>query len=311
MSEEKQIRKERKVKIKGTERGLELRSLDEMWRFCVACAGSKEFKDIETPEQAFVRVQAGMELGMSPIWSLTSIMVVNGRPSVWGDGALALVLRHPDCQDVQEHPIGDPNDDTLGWQCTVYRRGREPKVGTFTIADAKRAQLWRKAGPWQYYSDRMLRMRARAFALRDSFADVLRGLSVVEEMRDVAPNNHVAREVKPLILPDEAKGVPDAVWKSMTNVQQEKEVKSSAAPVLAEPNTLKAGFGEARESTPSSTNDVKLGSLTKGESPNSRDGAKQSAGEPDVSNAQAGSDDVSGFTPTQKTLIPEEDDVPF
>src|SRR5438034_3289845 len=229
-----------------------------------------------------------MELGMTPIWSLTSIMVVNGRPSVWGDGALALVLRHPDCQDVQEHPIGDPNDDSLGWQCTVYRRGREPKVGRFTIADAKRAQLLIKPGPWKFYQDRMLRMRARAFALRDSFADVLRGLSVVEEMRDVTPNNHVAPEVKPLILPD--------------------EVKSSAVPVLAEPKdgSPKGSFevGEARESN---TEQGVAGSKPL----QSRGGAKQSAREPDVSDAQAGSEDVSGFTPAQKTLIPEEDDVPF
>jgi hypothetical protein len=33
----------------------------------------------------------------------------------------------------------------------------------------------------------MLAMRARAFALRDGFADVLRGLGVAEEMADVKP----------------------------------------------------------------------------------------------------------------------------
>ena len=50
--------------------------------------------------------------------------------------------------------------------------------------DAKRAGLWTKAGPWQTYPRRMLQMRARSFALRDAFPDVLKGLISVEEALD-------------------------------------------------------------------------------------------------------------------------------
>jgi hypothetical protein len=295
--EEKQTKK-RAVKIRATERGLQLRSIDEMWRFCVACAASKDFKDIQTPEQAFVRVQAGMELGMSPIWSLTNIMVVNGRPSVWGDGALALVLRHPDCQDVVEKPTGDPNDDSLGWECTVYRRGREPKVGKFTIADAKRAQLWGKPGPWQQYRDRMLRMRARAFAMRDSFADVLRGLSVVEEMRDVEPRETAeAREPKPLILPDEVSAVPVLA----DDDSGKKRGESRTVPIDI----------EARESTESEQREA--GTRQRSDTLDSRGGAKSKAARKTVSsNAPSGSSVLSGSTSAQPALLPDDDDdVPF
>lgn len=45
-------------------------------------------------------------------------------------------------------------------------------------------QLWGKSGPWQQYPKRMLQMRARGFALRDKFADVLGGLISAEEARD-------------------------------------------------------------------------------------------------------------------------------
>lgn len=56
----------------------------------------------------------------------------------------------------------------------------------FSVADAKLAGLWGKA-IWKQYPRRMLQMRARAFALRDAFADVLKGLSVSEEASDYQP----------------------------------------------------------------------------------------------------------------------------
>jgi hypothetical protein len=191
--------KQRAIVLAG-ERGLEFRTLDEMYRFCVACTASKEFKDIQTPEQALIRLQAGLELGLSPIWSLVNIMVVNGRPSVWGDGAMALIQRHPDCEDV----IETNNEAKTEYYCEVKRRGRVPVKREFSVEDAKRAGLWAKSGPWQQYPQRMLRMRARAWALRDSFADALRGFGIVEEMRDIPVERQAkAVEVKPLILPDE------------------------------------------------------------------------------------------------------------
>ena len=41
-----------------------------------------------------VAIQMGAELGLKPIQSLQSIAVINGRPSVYGDGLLALVQAH-------------------------------------------------------------------------------------------------------------------------------------------------------------------------------------------------------------------------
>jgi hypothetical protein len=52
------------------------------------------------------------------------------------------------------------------------------------VAEAKKAGLWGKGGPWTQYPRRMLQMRARGFALRDAFPDVLRGLVTAEEAAD-------------------------------------------------------------------------------------------------------------------------------
>jgi len=60
-----------------------------------------------------------------------------------------------------------------------------PVLGQFSMADAARAGLKGKSGPWQQYPQRMLQMRARGFALRDAFPDVLRGLISAEVAMDI------------------------------------------------------------------------------------------------------------------------------
>jgi hypothetical protein len=69
--------------------------------------------------------------------------------------------------------------------CEAKRRGYPaPTVVRFSVADAKKAGLWGKSGPWSQYSSRMLTLRARGFALRNAFADALRGLITAEEAQD-------------------------------------------------------------------------------------------------------------------------------
>lgn len=194
--------KREKTPIPAGARGVHFNDLESMYRFCTAVVNSRQFKDIDTPEVALVRLQAGMELGLSPIWSLTNILVVNGRPSVWGDALLGLVLSKSDCEDVIE--TFEESGEQLTAVCEVRRKGRIPVIRKYTISDAKRAGLWDKPGPWKNYPRRMLQMRARAFACRDAFADVLRGLGVVEELREVEDREPVKPTEKPVVvLPDE------------------------------------------------------------------------------------------------------------
>jgi hypothetical protein len=192
----------KKTPVLADSRGLKLTGLDEMARFCQWVVASRQFKDIETPEIALIRMQAGLELGLSPIWSLTNIMVVNGRPSVWGDALLGLVQGHKECDDVIETFSGE--NESMAATCEVRRRGHVPTVRTFSVEDAKLAKLWGKPGPWVQFPKRMLQMRARAFACRDAFADALRGIGVVEELRDIQSERTIqAREIPAPVLPDE------------------------------------------------------------------------------------------------------------
>lgn len=139
-------------------------------------------------------IMHGMELGLTPIAALQSIAVINGIPSIYGDGALAIVQASGLLEDFREEPMveqikaadGTEKARVMGFRCTVKRRGIASFItSTFTLEDAQKADLLSKPGPWQQYRPRMLQMRARAWALRAGFADVLRGVAFAEEAQDI------------------------------------------------------------------------------------------------------------------------------
>lgn len=136
----------------------------------------KDFKG--KPENCLIAMQWGYELGMQPLQAIQNIAVINGRPAMWGDAVIALVRSSPLCEYVQE------SDDGNTATCRVKRRGEPEQVRTFSADDARAAGLSGKQGPWTQYPKRMRQLRARAFALRDVFPDVLRGMPVAEEVID-------------------------------------------------------------------------------------------------------------------------------
>ena len=135
------------------------------------------------PQDILVCVQWGFELGLAPMQALQNIAVINGKPSVYGDAMMALVQASPVCEDVEEffENEGTPNPIAV---CIAKRKGRKPVTVKFSVEDAKRAGLWGKQGPWSAYPKRMMQMRARGFALRDAFPDVLKGMITAEEAQD-------------------------------------------------------------------------------------------------------------------------------
>jgi hypothetical protein len=187
-------------------------TLDEGWRLAQMMAKSdlvpKSFRG--KPEDVLVAIQLGTEIGFAPMQALQSIAVINGRPSVWGDGFLALIMGsalyrdHDESYEVDGQRVEGLSaealkKDTTAAVCTFWRRGKpEPVTRRFTVGQAKKAQLLGKDGPWQAYPDRMLLMRARSWAGRDCFPDLLRGIRTAEEALDERETIDVpiVREVK-------------------------------------------------------------------------------------------------------------------
>ena len=155
----------------------------------VASSGLAPKDYVGKPEACMIAMQWGHELGLQPLQSLQNIAVIGNRPSLWGDAVLALVTSSPACEDVIEY-FEDEGTKDMTAVCIAKRRGKEDKTRRFSLSDAQTAGLVGK-DVWQKYPKRMLQMRARGYALRDQFPDVLRGLPIAELVREAVDMGRV------------------------------------------------------------------------------------------------------------------------
>ena len=157
-------------------------SLQEAMQIADLLAGSDIVpKDYQRkPGNILVAMQRGAEIGLQPLQAMQNIAVINGRPSIWGDAMLALVRSSGLLDFIREEVSEDGQKATV----TVKRKNEEPVVSEFSMEDAKKAGLSGKQGPWSQYPKRMMKLRARSYALRDVFPDVLKGMAIAEEEKD-------------------------------------------------------------------------------------------------------------------------------
>lgn len=219
--------------------GLRLGDLDALWRFSsIVSASGLAPKGIMTKEAIFVAVQMGLEVGLTPMAALQNIAVINGRPAIWGDAQLAIVRGTGQLEVLEEwfesagkrlprNPV-NYTDDTVA-VCRVKRRGHEASEVGFSVADAKTAKLWGKEGPWSQYPFRMLKFRARSFALRDQFGDALKGIMSAEEAGDIIEVTATTAPVKSVEIAKPSFLNP-ATTVTATQVEAVKEAKTAAEP---------------------------------------------------------------------------------
>lgn len=212
--------------IEMNKTGVQIKTLDDAWRLSrYVCASGFAPKGMEKPESVLVAMQQGAEIGLTPMQSLQSIAVINGRPGIYGDAALALVRASGLMESYSQSETGTPGKDDFTAVVTTERKGGSKITTRFSVADAKAANLWGKAGPWSQYPARMLLFRARGFNLRDNFGDVLKGLRTTEELRDT-PIDVEVQDVTPpppAVEPEQPK--PNTGAESLA-----KRMKQDAAP---------------------------------------------------------------------------------
>jgi hypothetical protein len=145
------------------------------------------------PGNVLIAMQMGHELGLKPMQAIQNIAVINGRPMVWGDAALALVRGNPECEYVKEWMEGTfKGGDGISY--CESKRGKEITRREFSVKQAVQAGLIGKPGPWTQYPERMLQMRARGYCLRDSFPDVLKGVYIEGELDSI--ETEIVTEIK-------------------------------------------------------------------------------------------------------------------
>lgn len=156
-------------------------------------------KDCPNERAALARIVAiiaeGKALGIRAQAALQYITAIRGRIMLWGDLPVALCQRHPAWRGLSIEWSGDLTKGDRCCEVTVFRDGCPAVTQSFSQADQKRAGL--SGNVWAGYTDRMLFNRARAWALRDQFADALSGISIGEEMMETT-------EVSAAVSADEA-----------------------------------------------------------------------------------------------------------
>ena len=176
------------------------------------------------PQDVAGAIMFGMEIGLKPMQALQNVAVINGRPSIYGDGMLAIVMG----SDVFESIKETFDDKTMTAKCTATRKGETSNTQLFSQDDAVNAGLWGKKGPWTQYPKRMLKFRARGFCLRDTFPDILSGIISTEEAQDYPPEAEIIDETPIIDLIDAAKSIKDLMSIHENLSKEEKELFASA-----------------------------------------------------------------------------------
>jgi len=220
--------------------GIVPQTIEDVWKIAkYVCLGKMApdglIKNRNPDEQASAVstiILSGLELGLSPMVSLRSFGMINGKPGLYGDGLINVCRRHSTAEYVKLGFIPGSaeefGDDAKGW-CEAKRSDTgEVSREEFSIGDAKRAGLWEDKAlirkqiwengnkvwkdnvpndaTWFRYPKRMLQWRAAGYCLRNLFADVLGGVPTMDElqevfgdedMRDVTATAQITRSAPP------------------------------------------------------------------------------------------------------------------
>lgn len=185
------------------------------------------------PDDVYLAMAYGAQIGLNPLLAVQNIAVVNGRPSVYGDAMTAIVMGHPETQAYED---GYKADGTA--YCKITRKGKTV-YREFSEAMARRAGLWGK-DIWAKYPERMLLWRAKGNAIRDLYADVLMGMWSVEEARDMPQSiEEEILNVTPLEGAQEEKQ-EDKPKQEALGKKADKPKKESKTPTIESDNSPKS-----------------------------------------------------------------------
>ena len=151
---------------------------------------SKLFKDVQSAQQAVVKIMAGAEIGIPPFASMSGIHIIQGKPTI-GAGLMASTIKGSGKYDYRVVE----SSDTV---CSIdFYQGKE-KIGnsTFTIEEAKRAGTQNL----QKFPKNMLFARAISNGVKWFTPDIFSGpVYTPEEMEAVvtqdAPSQDVTAEL--------------------------------------------------------------------------------------------------------------------
>lgn len=149
-------------------------------------------KQLDTPEKAFIVMQAGKELGIGPAESLRSFCIVNGKTDLYGAAVPARLHR----AGLRVNWI-ESTGEVAHAELVDIKTGTVIGSERYTIDDARKAGLYpaKADSPWFKYTKDMLRYKCMARLIRFNCAHVLGGFSIAEDNDDYASPHTEASSV--------------------------------------------------------------------------------------------------------------------
>jgi hypothetical protein len=132
-------------------------------------AKSGYFADAREMVQAVVKIQAGLEMGLPPVYSMTKIYIVKGKVMVSAEAMGALIKR----TNRYDYTVKQLTDD----ECVLVftDNGREAYTSKFTMKDATRADLVKGDSGWSKWPRAMLMSKALSQGARIVCPHVIAG----------------------------------------------------------------------------------------------------------------------------------------
>ncbi len=148
---------------------------------------------IQNPKQAIVLASKGRELGLEPLYALSVLYLVHGKPALEGEAMLGLTFkRYPDAKIKWVETTHEKAVLQMG------RPGGELSTFEFSLQDALRAGILEKINAdgtvkampnksgkrnqvWEKYTKDMLMWRAVARAVRFMFPECIQGCITPDE----------------------------------------------------------------------------------------------------------------------------------
>ena len=134
-------------------------------------------------DDILVSLLLGMESGIPPMQAIQGTAVVNGRPSFYGELAVAVVRSHSLCEELHAPQY---KGEGLEMSCRLggKRRGdKEPTFVEYSMKDARVAGLLDK-DPWRKHPKDMLFYKCFHRLKTYLWPDVLKGIAIKEVISD-------------------------------------------------------------------------------------------------------------------------------
>lgn len=154
-----------------------LANFKDVQGMAIAFIKSGFFENMREASQAIVKIQAGRELGLPPVYAMQHIVMIKGRLTTDAN-CMALLVKSSGKYDyrIKKH-------DETGCAITFFEHGKEVGISIFTIDDAKRAGLIKPDSGWAKYPRAMLFSRAISQGARMYCPDAIGGVYTTEEMQ--------------------------------------------------------------------------------------------------------------------------------